>query len=498
MTTKAAANPPAALRQLAVMLTLGTDRAAADGSTAELLNQCAVQGTRSRAGHTPTAAQTPLPLCPDETRRECSDPAAAILTQLLHTPDADTLLEWCTLADRAVLRVPDRLAPPLLDWWTRHRDRPSAVFNCLGVRGPWLASLNPAWAAPPEHESLCLNAPERWQSGTAPERLIVLRAVRAIHPEQAADLLQSTWDADNAAERTRFLETFQTGLNAGDEAFLEPLLDDRSKTVRRTAAALLRTLPGSALRARMNERLRSMLQTETRKGLLKRETRLSINPPAQFDPAWDRDAIEEKPVTGIGQRAWWARQIIASADLSVWTSTLGATPETVLHAFRDDDYAKDAFEALLVAAHANPEPAWSTALARAELASKKPRLNLIAPLWQRLPPRASESLLTDLLLSDSIPTELKLTALATADWSWSPAFSAGSLQSVLGDKHRPAASFDYAAADALSVIARRADPSALALFERLVLARFPDTPDSVTRTLDRMRLRAEIHKEFRP
>lgn len=498
MRVDATPNPPAELRQLAVQLTLGLDRAGAGTSPAEVLARCVVLGMRSRAGFSPTTAPNATEVCPQDSRPECSEPAAAILHQLLQVPDADTLLEWCRLADLARLRVPDRLAPPLLDWWTRQRDRSPAVFNCLGARGPWLASLNPAWTTPPEHAEMSLNAAERWQSGSTTERLTILQAVRAEQPERAADLLRSTWETDNAAERTRFLEAFRIGLRASDEAFLEPLLDDRSKTVRRTAASLLRILPGSALRVRMNDRLRSMLQTETRKGLLKRGTRLSINPPAQFDPKWERDGIEEKPPTGIGQRAWWARQIIANADLSVWTSILDGSPEGVLHALRDDDFSKDAAEALLLAAQSQPDPAWSYALAQAELQSKQPRLNLIAPLWQGLPALEAESILTRLIVENKVRTDLKLTVFATADWAWSPSFTAESLQSALVDQHRPAASFDYASADALSVIARRADPSALLLFERLVLARFPDTPESVTRTLDRMRMRAEILKEFRP
>lgn len=498
MMVDATPNPPAELRQMAVQLTLGLDRAGAGTSPAEVLARCVVLGTRSRAGFSPTNAPTATGVCPEESRPECSEPAAAILHQLLQLPDADTLLEWCQLADRASLRVPDRLVPPLLEWWTRQRDRSPAVFNCLGARGPWLAALNPAWATPPEHAELSLNAAERWQSGSTSERLAILQAVRAKQPEDAADLLRSTWETDNAAERTRFLEALRIGLQTSDEAFLEPLLDDRSKTVRRTAASLLRILPGSALRARMNDRLRSMLQTETRKGLVKRGTRLSIKPPAQFDPGWERDGIEEKPPTGIGQRAWWARQIIANADLSVWTSTLDGSPEGVLHALRDDDFSKDAAEALLLAAQSRPDPAWSAVLAHAELDSKQPRLNLVAPLWQRLQATAAESVLTRLMVENMVRTDLKLTVLATADWAWSPSFTAGSLQSVLADKHRPMASFDYATADALSVIARRADPSSLPLFERLVHAHFPGTPESVTRTLDRMRVRAEIHKEFRP
>ena len=124
----------------------------------------------------------------------------------------------------------------------------------LGVRGRWLAAKNPKWrkyagvneAAEPD--------------GALGDRRIARAtgarsgALRETDPGRARELVASTFAADPADQRAKFVGELARGLSMEDEPFLEAALDDRSKEVRRQAAELLRCLPESRLCLRMIER----------------------------------------------------------------------------------------------------------------------------------------------------------------------------------------------------------------------------------------------------
>ncbi|NJR65120.1 MAG: hypothetical protein HC772_07030 [Leptolyngbyaceae cyanobacterium CRU_2_3] len=94
--------------------------------------------------------------------------------------------------------------------------------------------------------------------------------------------------------------------------FLEGMLGDRSKEVRRVAVALLASLPESHLCQRMADRLKQSVQFQPNRAL-------EISLPETCDAAMQRDGIEPKPNTaGIGERAWWLQQIISAAPLQFW------------------------------------------------------------------------------------------------------------------------------------------------------------------------------------
>src|SRR5262249_35465340 len=123
-------------------------------------------------------------------------------------------------------------------------------------------------------------------------------------PARALALVQSTWAADSADERRRFIEALTERRSMADEPFLESTLDDRSKTVRRAGAALLSRIPGSRLKARLTQLARSIITVEKqRKGIMRRESvTTSLNMPKDYSQAWDRDGIEEEPPSGKGKR----------------------------------------------------------------------------------------------------------------------------------------------------------------------------------------------------
>ena len=164
-----------------------------------------------------------------------------------------------------------------------------------------------------------------WQSGKSAERLAILTTVRRRDPARALALVESTWQSDGANDRQRFLDVLAGRHSMADEPFLEAALDDRSKLVRRHAAAVLALIPGSRLRQRLADSAKGIITVQTTRGTLLSRGRKQVVlvPPESFAAAWERDGIEERQPEGVGQRAWWMGQILARAELAVWTERTG-------------------------------------------------------------------------------------------------------------------------------------------------------------------------------
>lgn len=491
-----AASPAGQMRKLAASAMIGADRSGGADAPGVLLTQAAVVGARSRAGFKPRTITNSLDERPADPRPVAPATAMATLARLLSDPDAGLIEEWAGLAQAKGVRVDDATAPLVLDWWARQPRRPEIIFTVLGRGGEWLASLNPAWRKPVAGGGVPTDADEIWQTGKTPDRVTVLMTVRRHDPARALTLIRSTWDGDGADERRRFLEALRDGLSMSDEPFLEHVLDDKSKVVRRQAASLLALTPGSRLRQRMNDRARAIIVVEGKRGLVKRGPKLSLAPPTEFDPAWERDGIEEKAGSGVGQRAWWLRQILTSVDLSVWLDIAGADPDVVLDSLEKDDYVEDALSSLIRAASIAKDPVWSTALIRCLAGREKVDLTVCGSLCRELASSDAEPLLLEILNHKRLGPADRWGVLASTGRSWSAEFSSAALK--LASKNPPKKAEDaWTLSGFADAVSRLVAPGAADAFEQAVSAMFSDQPtDSFKRSIDRVRLRADMHKEF--
>ncbi|MFF2043258.1 DUF5691 domain-containing protein [Kitasatospora sp. NPDC058170] len=356
----------------------GVDRT--DPATA-LLELAALETVRRRAGALPTpAAEPPGAPAPEDPRPELPTPAARRLAVLLSSRSgsaagslanlAELLPQWLTTARTRGYRPPAALVPALLDAArARSELRPDAVALC-GPLGRWLAARNPDWRfvlrtadATTAPGSAADGDHHLWHEGLFAERVTHLTLLRRTDPAAGLALLRSTWPTERAEDRLLFLDALQDGLSPADEPFLEAALGDRSKNVRATAAELLSTLPGSALALRMATRARATVR------LSERGTHLLVTPPAECDPAMQRDGIPPKSPTGRGERAWWFGEVIAAAPLATWQEATGLTPERLL-ALRVGDsidetsssWADDLREAWARAAVRQQDADWARAL----------------------------------------------------------------------------------------------------------------------------------------
>lgn len=482
-------------RDLAASAVIGTDRSGGAVGPSEVLTLAAVLGATSRAGLRPARLAGRVPSCPVDQRPVAGAAAMATLTRLLSDPDAGLIEEWATLAHAKGVRVVDGVVPVLLDWWARQPRRARFVFSVLGTRGVWLSSLNDAWRRPVAGDEVPPDTDDLWQTGRASERAALLVTVRAHDPARALELVRSTWESDGADERRAFVEALREGASMADEPFLEGALDDKSKVVRREAAGVLGAIAGSRLVARMNERAKGMIVVEKKRGLLKRGVKVSLQPPAEFAAEWARDGIEERVGTGTGKRSWWMRQILSLVELSVWTELTGLEPQGVLEALSTDDFFEDALQAMVLAAGRTTDSLWRTALLRHLLAREIPNLQMLQGLWAGLAQAKSEELLLEAARHAKLGAADRLAMLATSEHRWTRKFSVEALRLVRADK--PKASDSWRLLDGVERVSRLVAPESADLFEETVVAMFPDEPTKGFRkSIDRVRLRSDMHKEF--
>jgi hypothetical protein len=284
-----------------------------------------------------TGVEEPVP-APGETLPPCSAKAAEIVRWLLVAQRTEILREALDLLRLAGSRVPHALLPAVLDM--KQSELRPAVAAVLGERGLWLAAQNPdwGWAANGGTEQ---DDETIWEEGVLTERLEALRRVRGRDAEQGRLLVEEAWKSEKADTRAAMVVALGTGLNPGDEPFLERALDDRSVRVREAVASLLAQIPGSAYAERAVVRADSVLAGygPPSTGLLRRRRarRLVVNPPQDVDAEWRRDLPgSDRPPQGVGEQAWRLSQAQAAVPPAHWEDRFGLEPSGLVAAARGD------------------------------------------------------------------------------------------------------------------------------------------------------------------
>lgn len=313
--------PPPAPGKLGQVLAALTSRS----PEAALLSAAAVLVLHRQAGQRPEPVSGTLPSpCSLEDLPRCSARAARFLQQILQGQYAQLLPEWIAIATRLQQRVPEIYLSLLLDRGQQQRHLRPSILSVLGQRGRWLAAQNPDWSY-----AVAVTPETDWDTGSQAARLLFLQDLRAEDAAQARDLLATTWSREPAADRAKFLATFDIGLGLADQPFLEQALGDRSKEVRRIAAHLLASLPASRLGQSMAERVRPYLACHAGKPPI-----LTVQLPEALDPALIQDGLEPKPSQSaadkVGEKAWWLLQLIGATPLDVWTTAWGLSPVAIV------------------------------------------------------------------------------------------------------------------------------------------------------------------------
>jgi Family of unknown function (DUF5691) len=462
-----------------------------------LLDAAALATAYRRAGRRPRPAPPPLPVAPEDTAPQVGPAAAARLAGLLDGGDADLLTEWLRAVAAAGRRAPAHLLPGLLEAARRRRELAPDVVAVLGRRGEWLAGLRQDWArlvaANAAASTEEVTDTRAWTHGDTATRRRHFAGLRRTDPAAALDLLERSWLGETGEDRAALLAMLEVGLSGADEPLLERALDDRRRDVRETAALLLSRLPDSAFGGRMAERAGRCVAVQRRRGWL----RIVVTPPSECDTAMQRDGVRPTPqAPGVGERAFWLRQVVAATPLRAWSRLLGRHGEQPGRAVSlpvDGDWADVLRAGWTDAAVRQRDADWALALLPVA-AQDHVRLLDVVPEAER--GAAVVTLLAALGLTVDSPDTAATALLATCPAPWRAPLADAVLAQLAragGDPKR------YGVRESLRLAALRLPPQRAAEVRRLALGR-PDGSawrTALTTLADTLALRHDMLEEIR-
>jgi hypothetical protein len=320
---------------------------------AAILSALALTRTLRIAGAETLATSEETVVCPSEKNGYLPAIGIDLAMRLLSGEFPEILPEWMLLATATDLILPPRVLPELLSMAGKNQSLRAAASRLAGERGLWIARRNPEFSWLLEGSEVGEDA---WETGQPSQRIAWLRQTRADHPSAAADVIASHWAGEDAAMREGIMRLVSEDPQPCDDGWLESLaLADRRQDIRELAAVSLMKIPASAFRARAIARLRGCVKTERR--LLKRI--ITVTPPAAYDPAWAADGIKEKPLQGIGEKAWWLRQITAQVPLEDWPDLLSLDRDELFSVSREKDWEESLLAGWIESARRFPDRAIS-------------------------------------------------------------------------------------------------------------------------------------------
>jgi hypothetical protein len=310
------------------------------------------------------------------------------------------LPEWLGEVARRGRHLPPEVLPALLDRARQERALRPLVMAAGGRRAAWLAMQNSAWAFGNS------DAPELWETGNRDQRLAILRGWRAQSPAEARAKIESVWAAEPAENRAAFLAELLPNLSMDDEPFLERILDDRSKEVRRTAVDLLARLPNSPFVGRMISRATPLVRF-SRGGLLSRAS-LEVTLPPDPDAAGTRDGLDSKAFGQqklLGDKAVLLVLLLSAIPLRHWTDTFEQAPAALLKAAQKNEFARALATGWAWAALRQRDPNWAAALLDSE----------VQPHPEFLPAESLLAILPEAARAERLAAMLRAGVLAKSD-----------------------------------------------------------------------------------
>ena len=247
----------------------------------DVLLTLSVLGQRNRFARPLPPVINGTPVFPDDARPVVPDAARAFLLQLFAGKNGriDDALAIETI--RALRKAGLRLHPfdiaPLEDFIAKHASEFGPFEAC------WLRLARPnrkhdSGGGEPEELT-----DESFATASPAARVTSLRHMRSRDPARARRIIEGTLAGQSAQSRAQFIATLALGLTADDQALLESATNDRSKSVKDAAEALLARLPGTAAQARRLADALSLLEVK-KTGLLRRKSVLALKRPNAVKP----------------------------------------------------------------------------------------------------------------------------------------------------------------------------------------------------------------------
>jgi len=375
-----------------------------------ILSALALMRSLQRAGTSSLESVAESNVCPPEQNDYLPAVAVDLAVRLLSGEFPEVLPEWMQLATATNRILPPRVLPELLESATKQHALREAASRLAGERGRWIARRRKEFSWLLEGSIVSDDA---WELGQPAERIAWLRQTRAADPTATAELIARHWGAEDAVMREKIISLVAEAPQPCDEEWLQSrALVDRRQEVRELAVISLMKISASAFRARAIARLSGCVKIERR--LLRRI--MTITPPDPFDPTWVPDGIKAKPLQGIGEKAWWLRQIVAQVPLDAWPELLGISREELFTLSREKDWEDTSLAGWIESANRFPDRAISEHfipfIAKHEPwpAGGTPRPQLLQTLLDVMPPAQRHAMLD--LLAKILPAPIALDLLA--------------------------------------------------------------------------------------
>jgi hypothetical protein len=505
-TSRATAGP-----ELAPLLARMADRAAEDQVLA-LAASLAVR-RRAQANVAALGDAQPLDVAPPEVAERASPAAARVLAQWLGEPVV--VRDWLDRAAMAGVVVPAELLPAVLELpnVTRNPDAEAV----LGKRWRWLTGAT----------SGAVDAIARGRVATSTEAFIaalgdpvtggprfglevneVLRPFRAHDAAAARGWIDAAWATLTAKGKDGAVRALADGIEAGDAPLIDRLVEaEKSKARREDLVTIACRVPGSAVRARIEDRARRMVGT---RGLINRS--LDVSPPdAETIEAMERDGMTT-PAYGsampagalraaalVDQAVGWHVTRVAPARWSEW---LKLKPADVLELFAGAKrFGWMLANALRTAAIAHEDADYAEVLLSASSTSGYGWLG--AGLWPVVRPEHREQLMVKLLFDtkrsgDLFQVQSLDEALGAAPRPWSPSLVTLVRHEMLQAPTGPNNAALYFKRGRLKAIATHAPPELLPELETLVAghAAKVDNPSTFDDVLEIVMARRALDAAF--
>lgn len=251
--------------------------------------------------------------------------------------------------------LPPEILPDLLDQSLTSSELWSKLKQSIGKRGEWLIQQNPNW-----HRLIVQDITTDWDVASSDERLSILAKTRKESPSKALEMTRGTWSQESMNQKIKFIRVLEIHLDHELEIFLESLLDDRRKEVRRVATQALAKIPNSALSERIFGRIQALMSLKKR--VLKKD-KLEIQLPEKLDESMIRDGIDPRVQWFKGGvKASRLGQMVALIPPRLWLAHFKMEAKEVLELFVRSDWGELLVQAMVEATHLHKDEDWTEAL----------------------------------------------------------------------------------------------------------------------------------------
>ncbi|MBX3254126.1 MAG: hypothetical protein KF862_08310 [Chitinophagaceae bacterium] len=298
---------------------------------------------------------------PSEEKKYCSRKSMQVLQDIVSEENIPLLQLWLTHCNKYQQIVAPPFVPLLLTVGEQHKKLQPLISCCTGKRGAWLAVFNPHW-----NFGNTGTEEELWQTGTTDQRKMALQQVRRNDPALGLQWLQQTWQQEDAATRQSFLELLYETVNDADIAFLEGLVNDKSKKVKETALSLLKSIPGSAVVQQYQQALQQSVSLKQQKKLLglsntiQPEFHLTIPDESIYKTGIDKLSNNKE----LTDDAFILFQLAEHTPPAFWEIHLQVSKQQVIEYFQAHETGKKLIPALVNAIVRFKDVEWAKAFAQ--------------------------------------------------------------------------------------------------------------------------------------